>query len=348
MKKFLIIVLILVMHQNLFSQIPPSKDLNWIKNLNLSDEFNDTQINTAKWKIFNYNYCCSYFPFINTNTTINNGFLELKADYLYGSLNSAGIETVSSNYLYGYYEISAKLPGYFNPQTNEPTNQGFWTAFWVYYQERDQFNKIIAHNEIDILEPSGLDGSSYGAGIENDAQTNEVGCWMYTSYNQITKYGSKIINNLPALYEDYHKFAVEYLPGKLIYYFDDVPFNIVLDQPSYPYVPMKVVLANQLQSFANINSNTPWPMIFKIDYFRFYELNRQFCDNDAYINNNSDFFNFQFGIRNNIYVGNGTSSLNVLNGSSSTLRAKNITVINSNFTVPIGAEFNIIPSLCNY
>jgi beta-glucanase (GH16 family) len=348
MKKFMNVLLmafLIILPFAMKGQSPPIFDHNWEKNTSLSDEFQGSSLNLTMWDMLDNSTPCdpvdghdcwtqgSFIPSVSNVFLTNNDFLVLRAT---NSTTTGGVKTKNENYLYGYYEMRAKLPGYFNPLTNSHCSLGFWTAFWVYHQVKDASKCLLEHNEIDIVEPNG--------NTESDAQTNEVGCHQYVGNCLAQKFGTKIITNLPPLYVDFHKFAAECLPDRVIYYFDDVPFNVVYGQPSYPTHLMRVVIDNQLTT--GINSNTPWPMDYVIDYFRFYQLKTNYCGIDSYINDNAQLASFQFGVRRNITFGNGSNTVSLVAGDNMTFRATNEITINSDFIVPLGSEINLIRTPC--
>lgn len=159
-EKILLSVIILLRYITFVNgQIPPSIDYNWELNLVKSDEFNDTMFDTSKWDKLNpamgigYNWGGGQI-FIPSHVLVDGKYLILKAERSLSSNKylSGGIQSVDHNYSYGYFEISAKLPGYYRNEL--PCGKGFWPAFWTYYQEKES-NCVTIHDEIDILEPSG-------------------------------------------------------------------------------------------------------------------------------------------------------------------------------------------------
>jgi hypothetical protein len=88
-------------------------------------------------------------------------------------------------------------------------------------------------------------------------------------------------------------------------------------------------------------------MHYEVDYFRYYQLNTQYCNTDALIANNAQLSAFTYGVRRNITIGNGTSAISLNTGESVTFRATNDVTINGEFTAPLGCELNIIPTPCH-
>ena len=144
-------------------------------------------------------------------------------------MGSGGIYTNNYNYLYGYYEISAKLPGYFNPNTNKYSNLGFWTAFWNYYDYRIVESCILKHSEIDIIELDGWDKEIDGCSIGGGGGKEDNKCGLAVIFP-----GGYAVHNLPPLSQKYHKYACEWFPNRVIFYFDDVPVASSFNNPNIP------------------------------------------------------------------------------------------------------------------
>lgn len=330
------------------AQTPPIIDENWELNSTLSDDFNSLDL--SKWhKCYcladdwgSGSGCWGEGGMHYSHAYVENGILKLKVDTLInsytptGDLWAAGIYTNNFEYSYGYYEIRAKLPGYYN--NGESCGQGFWPCFWTYNTDPG------IHREIDILEPS---GTQYA-----DGRTNVSGWWT----NQITgtgqeplKYGEYWFTSSTPLFSNYHKFGLEWLPNRIVLYFDDKPYFIAMNDETVPndadIHKHRVVIDQQLSSF--INANTPFPQYMEVDYFRYYELNDSYCGQNATILNTSQLNSFSYGVRQNITIGNGSSSISLSSGDNKTFRATNEIIINGDFTVPLGSGLNLIPTPCN-
>src|SRR5690625_552822 len=156
----------------LLAQGPPSEDDNWELVEALSDEFNDTILDSTKWDALEPEKGIGYdwgggAHFRPQNVIVDGNHLQLKVEKRSDKKGfySGGIQSVENNYTYGYFEIRAKLPGFY--KDGKPNGQGFWPAFWTYYQVRDSTGCVLIHDEIDILEPAGhqyADGRSNVAG----------------------------------------------------------------------------------------------------------------------------------------------------------------------------------------
>jgi beta-glucanase (GH16 family) len=149
------------------------------------------------------------------------------------------------------------------------------------------------------------------------------------------------------LFENYHKFAIEWLPERIIYYFDDEPVYSSFNDESIPNNPQKIRMEFQLGGGGTWpDPNAPYPLEYIIDYFRYYQLDMSHCDSSVAFANNIDLNNFTFGVRKNITIGNGSSSISLYSGDNTTLRYSGELIINGEFTVPLGAELTLIPTPC--
>jgi len=370
-----------------YGQVAPNKDKNWVLNRALSDEFNGKSVDTTKWRTDPFAWYAETYP---ENATIvdfptkgidpggnvstpKNRMLRLTAEYnnhekgLHDG-STGGVATKNANYLYGYYEIFARLPGYWDTihaipgypdSIGQHCSRGFWTTFYTAHQVRvkDSITGkscIIEHEEIDILEPTGGDEL-------DDAQSNLLGFGMMPKDTSLCAPESllkMLIHDLSPVYMGFHKYAAECLPDRIVYYYDDVPIHTIHTGP-FPRTLMGVVICNQLNNaydwppqykipnvFAGYE-NTPFPIYYDVDYFRYYQLNMQYCNTDAFILNAVQLAAFVYGVRRNITIGNGTSSISLNAGESVTFRASNSVTINGDFTVPLGSELNIIPTPCH-
>ena len=301
--QFLSAIFLLFISEISFAQKPPIEDPNaWILDTEKSDEFNGTALDTSKWWAINpcnftdsihhgYNWG-SGDHFRPQNVSVSNGNVILTVDFNSDSLNdsipcihhhlyrfySGGIQTkqtmdpdygIIGTYTYGYFEMKAKLPGYYNAM-HQSVGTGFWPTFWFYYEHvKDSCNQ--KQDEVDILEP---DGKQY-----YDARTNVVGLHDENGMCVSHKVAQDSMTSATPLFEDYHKYAVESFPDKLIFYFDDQPFFSIdtITSPQYvhalnfpPY--LAVVMAPVVSDSPYPLSETPFPQFMTVDYFRYYRL----------------------------------------------------------------------------
>ncbi len=326
----------------------PANDLNWLLDTAKSDEFNGNSVNPAKWHILDCpsGDCCNYggaTAFEKGDVTDSGGLLQLRSDgpgfapipCNRETYATGGITSDSSNYSYGYFEISAQLPGYIDGSGN-PHADKFWPTFWMAY------NPICSiHNEIDILDEccclykdAKSTGSGWGeAGSGSDScQAIIAGFYLY-------------INPTP-LCNAFHKYAVEWNTNTMIFYRDDFPYFQTYNKPSMAMNPMKIFIDLQLSSSCNFYSGTPFPQYYSIDYFRYYKLNLD-CGKSSTILNNADLAAYIYSVKSDITFGNGSSNISLNNTDVKYFRAVNTITVNGTFTAPLGSELGLIPTACH-
>lgn len=334
----------------LCGQIAPDLDANWVLNEIKSDEFNSTNLDKTKWNELDPNNGVGYNwgggeRFRPANVSVDGNNLQLKVEDVqgYDYYYSGGVQSVDHNYSYGFFEIRAKLPGFYD--NGLPCGRGFWPAFWTYYVFQNQttgFRDI--HDEIDILEPS---GSQYAEAKSNVAGWHDEDT---TCHCAVKVSGDVWYTHSQPLFDDYHKYAVEWLPDRIIFYFDDHPFYAEYGHPKMIMEPQFVVIDQQIDGHIDkpyLNPNTPLPQYMSVDYFRYYELNNRHCGQNITILNNLQLSNFVAGLRRRITIGNGSTSISLSVGDNKIFRATDEIVINGDFSVPVGSELSIIPTPCN-
>lgn len=326
-------------------QLSPNADPNWILNTQLSDEFNSLDL--TKWNVIEPGECCNWggqSRFIAENVYINNGELVLEADppnnnatppYNYTTCcGTGGINSLGFDYHYGYLEIMAKLPGNFHQ--NLPNGQKFWPAFWGYFVENDL--PIYIHDEIDILEPSGIqyqDGSTNVCGWHD-----EIG----DGTNAFYKVGEMFYTAETPLFSGYHKYAVEWLPDRIIFYFDDIPYAMYFGHPSLIMEPLRMVIDLQIDSnVMDFNPSITWPQSMRVQYFRFYQLNMQ-CFNTT-VQTFNEFTSIN-GVQASVNVLPSPNGISLPASYDKTIRSTGDIVIQGEFNVPIGSSLKLIPTPC--
>ncbi len=358
------------------SQIPPIADPAWIIQTSTSEEF-DSPLNFAtKW--FNqypwgpinngaeYNYTTNL---IETGTS-----LKIKADTLilsilphfpsyYSNPYSAGVtfnhqggvlQSRNYDYHFGYIEIEAKFP--------ESGCWPLWPAFWLWSQDC----ATPFYDEIDIAE--------MGANDAFEGHTMGTNIWLY-DYGNCTPPGTTqrqnplSISGLPLLNDAVHKYAVEWCPDRVIWYFDDTPVRTVYDPTGIdiPQHAMEVILnfaispwdAWLLSDWNNLSlnpklptcfavpPNTPTPKYFEINYLRYYKLNiDNNCNTDLFICNPSTDYSSR-AVEKSITTG-GSCSLTFNTSDSYTLRASTYILLDEGTTINSNSSgfFAIIPMPC--
>ncbi|MBI2272115.1 MAG: glycoside hydrolase family 16 protein [Bacteroidetes bacterium] len=275
-KLFLISFILFASFLFCYGQIPVN-DPAWTLQSSVSDDFTGTSLNASKWtkvgdSIPGHGLEMMYYR----NVTVAGGRLKIKADTLlwnapytggaYTPYHYQSGEIISqSTYKYGYIEINAKFP---------TGNKLYWPAFWYW-------NSYCAGNgwyeEVDICEngeTESFDQHSMGTNFHIQYTPN---CGT-----DLTRGVS--ITGLPQLNQAYHKYALQWNPGGVYFYFDDSlvrPPNPSLDPP----VPSHALMVD-LDFYVN-----PWvsprPAFTSdslvVDYVRYYTLNTAGCLTDKTI-----------------------------------------------------------------
>jgi beta-glucanase (GH16 family) len=304
MKIFLHFFLFLFLQNFCLTAQPSLHPEKWTLDNQKSDEFSGSQLDTSKWWKLN---ACAYTDsvrhgniggngavWLEENVYLQNGDVVFKVELNPDSENltypcerfnvypfySGGLLThltpqginhgQRGTYTYGYYEIRAKLPGYYNA-AHEPVGLGFFPTFWIAYQYAVA-HCIIVHDEVDILEPS---PEQY-----YDAKTNVFG-WHDEAGNCFAqKTGEDSSRSSTPLFEDYHKFGLDLAPDHITFYFDDQPFfsKDTINYPSIahsldmePYLAVEINI--QMSGGAgreNLAEDAPFPQYMYVDYFRYF------------------------------------------------------------------------------
>ncbi|MBN2882409.1 MAG: glycoside hydrolase family 16 protein [Clostridia bacterium] len=170
-----------------------------------SDEFNYEGLpDPAKWAYdvgVHFNNELQYYTG-GENTEVKDGRLVIKAlkeqsnGYKYTS--SRLVTRHKGDWLYGKFEISAKLP----------SGTGTWPAIWMLPTDAE-YGRWPASGEIDIMEHVGYNQNQ----IHFSAHTLE---FNHTKRTEITAY-----THVDDVSEKFHKYSLEWLPDKLRFMVDD-------------------------------------------------------------------------------------------------------------------------------
>lgn len=353
-----ILLLLILSIPNLVFPQSPATDPTWQLNTAMSDEFNGSSVDNTKWQILNcgtpgtLNWGGSS-AFCSSNTSVSGGYLQFMVDsstwcfnnhVLGQSINANGFKTggvqtcaLAPKYGYGYFEISAQLPGFYDKGGN-PQGQKYWPAFWTYYEEPS----LCIHNEIDIQDPGGT---------QYKGTTVACGSWFeqYVGTTCIsTPTGQASYTNASPLFAGFHKYAVEWGNNRMIYYFDDVPFAAIYNSPTFIEQGLQAVVIDlQLDGAVSFASDpAQFPQYMKTDYFRYYKLVKD-CSNDVTLLSNADMTAYVYSVKSSVTFGNSSDSISLNSGDMNYFRAVNAITIYGDFTVPLGAEIDLLPTDCN-
>lgn len=336
--KNVILLFILFGYLRAFGQTP-ANDPHW--QLVWEDKF-DT-LNTNIWLVQdNFDHYGEKQVFINKNVYIENGSLVCEIKKEYYSCPSWAIEPEwhcvrqnNSGHPYSYTSgwVESKRAyntqyGYIEANINFPYQFALWPAFWTFIGDSVENGTNAA--EIDIAEMLGKTGpNTITTNIHKVFPDNNIFFEKHSPSNFI--WGN---NN-------WHKYAIEWSPSKIIWYLDDCLIRVF---PNHGIIDsIRIIIGIGLIPDVQLNT-TSFPQKMNVDYVRVYNLK-----NDC--NTMLNLCNYNFGthdnkVKKNIIIGNG-NCLNTLNiGENVYLRASEGVLINGDFIVPIGAELYIDVNPC--
>lgn len=323
----------------------PYTDQNWILNNTFSDEFNGSKKDV--WIDFhNENYWGSQI-FLRQNIQFESehgrAFLRLKAEMENGTPYSGGMYTGYSVYSntglyglgYGYYEIEARVI-----QTPNIVS-GIWPAFWM---QHANFSYPFWYEEMDIFEPD------YCQVINNN---HHVTYWNIDDSTRIFSIDSNSRNSTGDKYNvnmsEWHKYALEWLPKRVVFYIDDENVLELCDTINHPY-HQNTCLRIDLQTGKFGEGCAPDSSIngllgyFDVNYFRYYQLS---CSDEVITEsqgNGYNFNNYTSDVKRSCVFKNTT----IPYGNSITVRATDFIELKESFEVPIGASYTAIVHDCPY
>jgi beta-glucanase (GH16 family) len=227
--------------------------------LTFEDNFDDRVVDQSKWNIISRNI---YYPgVLNAHNpamvSAENGYLKIDLQSLpYRSMTYSGgeIDTRDKfNQRYGYFEARIMMPG----------GSGVHPAFWLWPQS-DRWPP-----EIDIIELKGSEPSTAYMTVhwsENGvvrAYPEQVD-FAGDHYAESTFYG-------PDFTEDFHVFALEWTPDRLVWYIDGVERHRTTDH--VPHEPFMVIIDLALDRYGGpLDASTVLPVSLLVDYVRVYRL----------------------------------------------------------------------------
>ena len=317
----------------------PANDANW-KNV-LDEEFdgnrswNDSRIDNTKTLLAYFSECgvthggAEHQVYTRENAQFNNGTMVLKAEYYAPGTNnywnvgwitkkkdtyyykSGAIEFVEK-YKYGYFEIRCKLP---------KPSFGNFPAFWLY-------SEINRYNEIDVFEQTVYN---------NNMKQRIFGTYWKKENGQLIgnkRYCDTLELNDTYYSSSYHTFAINWSPGKIVWYIDGVQKGVSDNSEYVPRDPMLLKANYALDDYVKNAKTTNFPMEMVIDYIRVYQLK---CEHNKSVTltTNSQLRNYSSSVKKNITI-NGTQ-LKVEKNLH--FMATDYVEIKGDFEVPLGVEF---------
>lgn len=343
--------LLLLLSVKSLAQFPSSNDANWQLNSSRSDEF--SFLDLSKWDIpleyyHDYNGCDEtqvYHRYsgvyIQNNDRLVLQVSTLPQPYYHWNTNAnpnrlcyykyqSGWIYSWSLYSYGYFEVVAKMP----------MGNHVWPAFWLNDSNWDYPNCF--YNEIDIQEICPQFGSQANViGTFLHVQNNPTGSIDCNNLNNFINHYGITNTGFPDLSTGYHTFACEWLPDRVVWYYDDQPIREIFNNYEViPNHPMHVILNVAVGATDFVPISGKDAMI--VDRFRYYQLKTNNCNQTVVSQSNFNFNTFQYSVTKSFELSNSS----IPGGSHVTLRFTDYATFYPDFTVPLGCEFAAIQTPC--
>lgn len=177
------------------------------------DDFTGTSLNRSDWNVELHepgwvNNELQAYVDSDENIQVKDGNLLLKpvkktnADetesYTSGRINTQG----KHDFKYGYFECRAKVPA----------GKGYLPAFWMMPADENLYGQWPKCGEIDIMEVMGQEtNKAYGTIHYGEPHDQSQGTYKVSEENNFA--------------DNYHTYACEWEPGKIIWYIDGVKFH---------------------------------------------------------------------------------------------------------------------------
>lgn len=331
---FLIFIPVVVMRQQ------PQTDQNW--QLAWEDNFN--HFNNNKWlKTSDCQHGDAPQLFLRTNVWTNNGNLVIRMNndtaHCHGQHDTnSSCQSCNLSLLYKYTSGRVEtMPeyaiqyGYVEARIKVPYQEGLWPAFWtlikqgLHLEEPDH-----TASEIDIFEMYANKGT-------NHLETNLHHAYDYTESN-IAYLQEHDLNNFS--YTDWHKYAIEWDPVKIIWYVDDTPIRTTYNHGILD--PVRLIMNIAVAKGKGLQPETSpyFEEKMLVDYVKVYGLK---CDKHTTINEIPDFSSYDYKVKKSITLGSGTT---IPTGTDISLRANNFIELRPGFEVPSDGRLYLDVSPC--
>ena len=211
-----------------------------------SDEFNGTNVDTAKWDFrTGVRLWSTQLP---ANNSVSNGLylLHVKKETVGTTDYTAGGIISKKAVRYGYYETRMRVP----------PGRGWHTSFWMMRNGGSGPVNI----ELDVLENDSVNLFKYGVNTHRHQPTPHV------------TFGNKNINT-PSLNASFHVLGCEFTPTRIKYFFDGALVQTV-DATLFPHNDLNIWLtsvAANLGGTTNVDDSM-LPNVAEYEYARFFVL----------------------------------------------------------------------------
>jgi beta-glucanase (GH16 family) len=160
------------------------------------------------------------------------------------------------SWLYGKFEVSAKLP----------KGRGTWPAIWM-MPEKDTHGGWPASGEIDIMEHVGFDPGVVHGSVHTEAYNHVIG----------TQKSNKMA--VPDAMDTFHNYTVEWTPDSLLFFIDGKRYHSFANEhktyKEWPcdhpfYMILNIAVGGNWGGQKGVDDSI-WPQKMEVDYVRVYQ-----------------------------------------------------------------------------
>lgn len=268
--------------------------------------------------------------------SMTNHFCDTSHHFLY--YYSGAIEAIEK-FRYGYFEIRCKTP----------VHRGAFPAFWLWG------NGLRRYEEIDIFE------YSWNITMPENNPSPELGYpyvfntgmfFDYDAHGHRRPFAMKVVRfpeSVPDMTQ-WHTFGLEWLPGRLVWYFDDEVVNEFYDADNIPYGYMTLKANYSMDNWSLVHpwDSTTAPITFvgdtmMIDYIRVYHFNTA-CDEDVVISKASQLDTIN-SMKHSLTIASTGRAVVIPSSINKTLRAETIT-LGEDVEIALGAQLTLFALPC--
>jgi beta-glucanase (GH16 family) len=246
LRLILIGIFLIQLNDEVNAQNPIEKE-GWT--LTFSDEFNSQKLDYKKWTpSLWWGGVSDKISYLNkSQIQMTGSTVKLVADK-----TSANDTLPYKTGLIATHNSFTQQYGYFEIRSKNPSGTGFWPAFWLATAEKWP-------PEIDIYE------------YYTDRPRH-----LSTTHHWKTKRGKKKMQpkgfKLDEASEDFHIFALEWTPKKLVWYYDNEKVRTTRRALKYFDVPMHIIINNRVGGYSRANlPEAKFPNALEVDYVRAYQ-----------------------------------------------------------------------------
>ena len=238
-----------------------------------SDEFDGAEVDLSKWTLLTGDGTDFGLPagwgnnelqwYQEDNATVADGFLTITArEEVVNGYNYTSSRMITENkadFTYGRMEMRARMP----------ITQGMWPAYWMFFTGPGEYGGWAASGEIDIMEYIGSEPDEVFGTIHFGEPFPGN---LFASTDFILDSGT--------FNDDFHTFAIEWEPGEIRWYVDDILYstrNIWWSNGgNYPapfdqdfHLLLNLAVGGNLPG--NPDDTSVFPQEYVIDYVRVYQ-----------------------------------------------------------------------------